>query len=287
VIGVQAGSDAGGIASGGGIVDSHTHLLPDRLARAIRAFFERHLPAGTAYPLDHRQILDRHAADGIGAVWALPYAHKPGMADQLNRSMVDLAAALADHPVEVVPGCTAHPGDPQPGRVVVRAVEAGARVCKLHCSVGDYAADDARLDPVWAAAAEAGIPVVVHAGHAVSGHTHQPELDPIATVAARHPDTTIVLAHSGHPAVGRALSLLDRFPNLFADLTPVVVEPVAVGWAEVVARADRFLFGTDVPNTGIAASVLLERVEGWSLPAGARAAVLGGNARRLVPLPAR
>lgn len=264
------------------IVDSHTHLLPDRLARAIRSFFDEHLPGVMAYDLDHRAVLDRHAADGITAVWSLPYAHKPGMADDLNRAMVEQSAALADHAVEVVPGCTAHAGDDDPGAIIERAAGLGARVVKLHCSVGDYEPDDPRLDPVWRVAGERGLPVVVHAGHGVSGHTEGPELAPLAAVAERHPDTVVIVAHAGHRAHRRALDLLDRFPNVHADLTPVVTESVPLDRDEVLANADRLLFGTDAPNTAIPAAEQLAHVRAWRLPPEVEAAVLGGNAHRLV-----
>jgi hypothetical protein len=269
-------------ATVGGVVDSHTHLLPDRLAHAIRRFFDQHMTGGLRYPIDPDQVLDRHAADGITAVWTLPYAHKPAMARALNADMLSLGRALADHPVEVVVGCTVHAADQDPGGIVAAAAAAGARVVKLHCSVGDFDADDPRLDPVWAVAAERSLPVVVHAGHAVSGHTEHDELAAIDRVASRHPACRLVLAHAGHRAHRQALALLDAHPNLYADLTPVVDEPVPLDRDEVLARADRLLFGTDAPNTAIDAGQLLAHVRSWRLPAEVEAVVLGGNARRLV-----
>lgn len=266
----------------GGIVDSHTHLLPIRLASAIRRFFEQHMPGGLRYPLDARQVLDRHAADGISAVWTLPYAHKPGMAAQLNADVAALGRDLADHPVAVVVGCTAHAADDDPGGIVAAAADEGARVVKLHCSVGGFAADDPRLDPLWAVAAERALPVVVHAGHAVSGHTEPDELGPVDRVAARHPGCRLVLAHAGHRAHREALALLDRHPNLHADLTPVVDDPVPITADEVLARPGRLLFGTDAPNTAVAAAELLATIRSWRLPADVEADVLGGTARRLI-----
>jgi predicted TIM-barrel fold metal-dependent hydrolase len=241
------------------------------------------MPGGLQYPIEHRQVLDRHAADGIAAVWTLPYAHKPGMARELNQAMVALGRDLADHPVEVVVGCTVHVADDDPGAIVAAAADAGAKVAKLHCSVGAFEADDPRLAPVWSTAAERGMPVVIHAGHAVSGHTELDELGPIDRVAARHPDCRVILAHAGHRAHRGALALLDAHPNLYADLTPVVDEPVPLQADDVVARADRLLFGSDAPNTALPAAALLAHIRAWQLPPQVEAAVLGGNARRLVP----
>lgn len=264
------------------MVDSHVHLLPDRLAHAIRGFFQQMGPLPFAYPLDPPTVLERHAADGFATVWTLPYAHKPGMAGRLNADIARLAGEWSVGPVQVVPGCTVHPGDPAPAADLAAAVEAGARVLKLHCSVGGYAPDDPRLDGVHATAAELGVPVVLHVGHGVAGTTQAEELGAVDRLAATHPDTTIVIAHTAHPATTAAVELLDRHPNLHADLTPVLLHPVEVTGEVLAALPDRFLLGTDAPNTGLSAVALLDLLEGMGLSDDVWAAVTGGNARRLV-----
>lgn len=263
-------------------VDCHTHLLPDRLAMAIRRFFAAQGVADFAYSLDHRSVLDRHHADGIDAVWNLPYAHKAGIASSLNESMLEVTAALADHAVAVVPGCTVHPADDDPTADFHTAIDAGARVLKLHCSVGDYAPDDRRLAAVLDAAGARGVPVVIHAGHGVEGFTAADELGPVANALAEHHDTTIILAHFGHHAFDEAVALLEEHPNLVADLTPVVNSPVPITAAIADRFADRILFGSDAPNTGHAAGVLIDRLRTTGASDETLAAVLSGNARRLV-----
>jgi len=174
------------------IVDAHTHLLPDRLARKIRAFFEEHLTTELVYEIDHTKVLDRHHADGITAVWNLPYAHKADIASGLNDAMLEISSALAAHPVEVIAGCTVHPEDPDPAEELRRALAAGARIVKLHCSVGNFELDDPRLGDALAVAGELGAPVVYHAGHAISGSTAVEDLGPLAAAARAHPATTFV-----------------------------------------------------------------------------------------------
>jgi uncharacterized protein len=61
--------------AGAGIVDSHVHLLPERLGAKVRAFFEMGGPVPFAYPLDHGQVAEQVAAEGITTVWTLPSAH--------------------------------------------------------------------------------------------------------------------------------------------------------------------------------------------------------------------
>jgi predicted TIM-barrel fold metal-dependent hydrolase len=261
------------------VVDAHAHLLPTRLAEKVRAFFAP-IADQLVYPIDHDAVLRRHEADGIAELWNLPYAHKPGVADGLNEASAAIAARPG--PVAIVGGATVHPGDDDPGGVVRRAVdELGLRVLKLHCSVGSFDADDRRLDPVWALAAERRVPVVVHVGHADSGLTEAGELAALAIAAGRHPGAAIVIAHCGHPAVDRALDVLEAHPNVHADLTPVLGSPPDLPLERIAAVADRLLFGTDAPNTGISAADHLAAVRALPLGPDQIEAVTGGTARRL------
>ena len=239
-------------------VDVHTHLLPRRLAERIRAFFAQRMGADDlAYTLNYEQLLDRHVASGIETVWNLPYAHKAGMARALNDTMLEIADELSNRGIRIVSGCTVHPDDPDPADDLATAVHNGARVLKLHCSVGDYQPTHPALNPVLAAAGDLGIPVTIHAGHAISGHTAPSELQPIAEVVELHPATTFILAHSGHHSYADAVGMMRRHLNLMCDLTPVIREPVPITTQDAEEFKGRFLFGTDAPNTGLTATQLL------------------------------
>jgi predicted TIM-barrel fold metal-dependent hydrolase len=272
------------------VVDAHTHLLPPRLQAAIRDFFfARGFPGdGFAYPADPAEACDRLAAEGITEAWSLPYARRPGSAAELNASMARFAAAHTDGAaVTVIGGCTVHPADDRPAGLVRAAVEdLGLRVLKLHCSVGDFAADDRRLDPVWEYVSAVALPVVLHAGHAPDGHTEAAELAPVAAVARRHPDARIIIAHCGHAASSVALRLVAEHPGLHADLTPVLHQPVRPDPAALAAVAGKVLFGSDAPNTGLSVSSLLAGLAGadgdGGLTAADQAAITGGTAQRLI-----
>ena len=270
------------------VVDAHVHLLPPRLQAAIRGFFHaRGFPGdGFAYPADPAEACDRLAAEGIGEVWSLPYARRPGSAADLNTAMARFAAAHAEGAaVRVIGGCTVHPADGDPASLVRTAVEdLGLRVLKLHCSVGDFAPDDRRLDPVWEYVSAVALPVVLHAGHAPDGHTEAAELAPVAAVARRHPAARIIIAHCGHAASDEALRLVAEHPGVHADLTPVLHEPVRPAPAQLAALAGKLLFGSDAPNTGLTVSDLLAGLAGadGEISAQARAAITGGTAQRLL-----
>ena len=134
---------------------------------------------------------------------------------------------------------------------------------------------------MFAVAAERRLPVVVHLGHDVSGHTEASELAALDRVATAHPEAPIVLAHCGHHAAREALAVLDAHPSLCADLTAVGSSPVDLAADDIARRSDRFLFGSDAPNTPFTVGESLARVRALALPPDVEAAVLGGNAERL------
>ena len=269
------------------IVDAHVHLHPGRLAVKVRAFMQQPSPDGTArlpmaYGIDPDEVLAAMAAEGVERVWSFSYAHKPGVAVGLNEASAALAGATRDGPLPVMGGGTIHPADDDPGAIVTDAVDRlGLGVLKLHCSVGAFDVDDPRLDPVFAVAAERRLPVVIHLGHAMDGRTQAGELAALDRVATAHPDAPLILAHSGHEAAREALAVIDAHPCLHADLTPVASSPVDLAAADIAARPDRFLFGSDTPNTPFRVGESLARLRALQLPPGTEAAVLGGNAERL------
>jgi cysteine-rich repeat protein len=229
-------------------VDSHCHIMPDRLAAAIRKFFDDRMGWGRlAYPRVLKDdVLAAQREAGTDAFWALPYAHRAGVAASLNEWTAAEVASLPG----AVDAATFHPDDADLPALVRRAFDVlGLRVAKLHCSVGAFAADDPRLEPLWIAAEERAIPVVVHAGHDVNGRTHAHELAPIDRIARAHAGLRLVIAHAGLPDAHAAFDLLDRHPALHADLTSAHEWAYPLPVERLEALHERLLFGSDCPNT--------------------------------------
>lgn len=259
------------------IVDSHVHLLPERLAAKIRGFFEERGAPRLLYPYAPQPARQALVDAGIARCWSLPYAHRGGVASSLNRWM---AGTFAGDPF-VVPGATAHPDD-DVAEVVAEAGALGLRVFKIHCSVGRFSADDRRLDPLWRRASEMGSPVVVHPGSAHEGTATAEELDAVAATANRWPDARIIVAHFGSPSTARTLDLLSRTRSVHADLTPVVADPVLLPRSAIAGLERRILFGSDTPTVAVSIEDSIARVRAWRLSPEDEAGVLGGNADRLL-----
>jgi len=259
-------------------VDSHVHCFPDRLALAVRGRLQRDglLTAGALLP----DLAESVRAAGFDRAWVLPYAHRPGVAESVN----EWSAAEVPKFPWLVPGATFHPADERFEELVRRGlVELRLRVVKLHCSVGQFSPADPRLEPLWRGAAELRVPVVVHAGQRDGGSSAEDEVDEVISVLERHPQLPLVLAHCGYPNPNRALALMERFPNLYADITPVWTNEIGLP-VEVLERfAGRLLFGSDAPNNPMAADDYARRVDVPGLSDSARAMLFGDAAAALVP----
>lgn len=239
-----------------GLVDIHVHALPPRLQRRVWEYFDQPGPlVGRRWPIAYRWPLRRRtdhlARMGVRAYPALSYAHRPGMAAGLTAWSLELAR----HTPGMLPSATFFP---EPGVLdqVRAALDAGARIFKVHLQVGGFDPGEEVLDPVWGLLAEAGVPVVVHAGSGpvANGHTGP---GPFGAVLARHPRLPAVIAHLGAPEYAGFLALAERYPHTMLDTTMAFTpffSAMAPFPAELLPRlrdlglSGRVLLGTDFPT---------------------------------------
>ncbi|MEU2727284.1 amidohydrolase family protein [Streptomyces griseoviridis] len=238
-----------------GLVDVHTHFMPERVLRKVWAYFDSvgALGGDLDWPITYRHEEDERLAVlrefGVLAFTAMLYPHKPGMAEWLNGWAVEFARRTPDclHTSTLFP-------EPGVERYVREAVERGARVFKAHVQVGAYDPADALLDPVWGLLAEAGVPVVIHCGSGPAPGRHTgPE--PIARVLARHPQLRLVVAHLGMPEYEDFLGLAERYGEVrldttmtFTDFSERLAPFPARALPRLAALGDRVLLGSDFPN---------------------------------------
>ncbi|MET9493895.1 amidohydrolase family protein [Streptomyces sp. NPDC006552] len=237
-----------------GLVDVHTHFMPERVLHKVWAYFDAAGPlVGSEWPITYReeeaQRLARLREFGVVAFTSLFYPHKPGMAEWLN----GWAAGFAARTPDCLHSATFYP-EPGVAAYVRRAVEAGARVFKAHVQVGAYDPNDPLLDPVWGLLAEAGVPVVTHCGSGPAPGRHTGP-GPIARLLARHPRLPLVVAHLGMPEYTGFLDLAERYGQVRLDTTMAFTDfserrapfpPRELG--RLLELGDRVLLGSDFPN---------------------------------------
>jgi predicted TIM-barrel fold metal-dependent hydrolase len=238
-----------------GLADTHVHFYPERMLRKVWRYFDDVSRYGIEWPITYRwsdeDRVAHLAAMGVRAYPALSYAHRPGMAADLTA----WALAFAARTPGCLPAGTFYP-EPDVLDQVDKALAAGVRVFKVHVQVGEFDPRDPLLDPVWGCLADAGTPVVLHAGSGPLPGAHTGP-GPLAEVLARHPRLTAIVAHAGLPEYAEFLDLADRFPRVRLDTTMAFtdfVERMAPYPVDLLPRlrdlglAGRVLLGSDFPN---------------------------------------
>ena len=251
-----------------GLVDIHTHFLPERMMRRVWTHFDEAGPLiGRTWPIEYRWDQDRRLAHlrrlGVRHFTALTYAHKPGMAGDLTDFALDLSTTEPD----CVPSATFFPEDGVLAQVR-SALERGARVFKIHAQVGGFDLREPALDEVWALLAETGTPVVVHVG---SGPVPRPGFtgpDKLEGVLRRHPQLTAVVAHLGAPEYAEFLTLAERYPRVHLDTTMAFTDFFEQGapfpgelLPRLAAMGEKVVLGSDFPNIPYPYARQLEALE--------------------------
>jgi predicted TIM-barrel fold metal-dependent hydrolase len=233
------------------IVDAHVHVFPDRLFAAVQRWFDEH-----GWRIRYRMsaldvvrfLLDR----GVERVVALQYAHKPGMARDLNRFMAELC--------EAEPGvtglATVFPGEPDAAAILHEAFDAGLAGIKLHCHVQGVAPDDPVLDEIWDACTAADRVALIHSGREPRSAAYPVDTHLICgagrveAVLRAHPRLRLCVPHLGADECEAHLRLLERYDNLWLDTTMMLAGyfPIPPPPGLFEARPDRILYGSDFPN---------------------------------------
>lgn len=237
-----------------GLIDVHTHFMPERVLRKVWAYFDSAGPlTGMEWPITYRHDEDERLAllrsFGVLRFTSMLYPHKAGMAAWLN----GWAAGFAERVPDCLHTATFFPEEGVEA-YVAQALEGGARVFKSHLQVGAYDPNDPLLDPVWGLLAEAGVPVVMHCGSGPAPGKHTgPE--PVGRLLARHPRLPLIVAHMGMPEYAEFLALAEAYPRVrldttmaFTDFTEGFTPFPAVERGRLAALGDRILLGTDFPN---------------------------------------
>ncbi len=273
-----------------GLVDVHTHFMPQRVLTKVWDYFDSAGPLlGRTWPITYRfaeaDRVEVLRSFGLRAFTSLNYAHKPDMAAWLNDWSREFAAAVPDCALSA----TFYP-EPSAPEYVRQALEAGARIFKVHVQVGGFAPTDPLLDEVWGQIEEAGTPVVLHVG---SGPRPGEFTGPAgaAEVLRRFPRLRLVFAHMGMPEYADFLDLAERYDNVCLDTTMAFtdfVEQADPFPRELLPRLeqlrDKVVLGSDFPNIPYPYLHQLEAITGLGLSEDWQRAVLYDNGARLLGL---
>jgi hypothetical protein len=244
----------------GRIIDMHSHFFPERLFASIWDWFALR-NWGIRYKMSPAELAITLHEQGVRAFVTYNYAHKPGMAGDLNRWTADFVRGQPG----AIPFATVFPGDEGNVPMLVTLFDEGFAGIKIQPLVSDFYASDPRMNEVYELVVARGKILAVHAGTAPVANRYV-GADHFEPVMRAFPEMKVVVAHMGAFEFERFFRLVREYPNVYLDTSVSFIDPELV--AGLVARgefppleipasfdratllelSDRLLFGSDYPN---------------------------------------
>ncbi|MGH9108488.1 MAG: amidohydrolase family protein [Acidimicrobiales bacterium] len=195
------------------VIDVHHHFLPEEVLARLRSLADgaprlvNDRISITLSPLLADVDAHLEAMDGAGVDLALlTYSGVSVLGPDICRLLNDgLASVEAEHPGVFRGAAHVDPDDPGAADELGRCVtELGFRALALPCSTPAGTLSSPSLDPLWAAAAELDLPIVLHPAMLPNGASTDYGLE---RSCARPFDTTVA-------AVRLLAAVLPRYPSL-------------------------------------------------------------------------
>jgi predicted TIM-barrel fold metal-dependent hydrolase len=238
--------------------------------------FHVHQPRAEAYAA--LELVD--GMDTVGVDVSVVFTYE-GLLHPSPAANDSLAAFVAPRPDRLIAFATVDPRAADAATEIERCVtRLGMRGIKLHPWLQGFSSHEPGLDPICETAARLAVPVLFHDGTPPFSTPLQ-----LASLAQRHPETTIVLGHGGlHDLWREAIAAVQTTPNVHLCMCG------APGYAmrRIVAECpiDRLLFGTDgglrpepIPRYAV---LRIRQLDELGLDPAQRSAILVDNPRRLL-----
>ncbi|MCL5966070.1 MAG: amidohydrolase family protein [Deltaproteobacteria bacterium] len=162
----------------------------------------------------------------------------------------------------------------------------GFRGLKLYPPYQHYHLNDQRIYPLYQAAEDLGIPVLIHTGSSVFKGSRMKYGDPLDLddVAVDFPRLNLVMAHSGRGFwYDRAFFLSKLHSNVHMELSGLPPSKLLTYFPELDRITDKVIFGSDWPGMPWIRRNM-EAISELPLPAEGIENILGGNAARVLHL---
>ncbi len=188
----------------------------------------------------------------------------------------------------LIPFCDVNPHlNTDLGEALRRRVgDEGFRGVKLYPTYQHFYLNDVRLYPLYQAAQELGIPVLIHTGSSVFKGSRIKYGDPLLLddVANDFPSLNLVMAHAGRGFwYDRAYVLSRRHPHVYMEISGLPPSKLLTYFPELARNTDKVIFGSDWPGMP-SIRENMDAITRLPLPAEGVERILGANAAQLLNL---
>lgn len=248
------------IPAGVEVFDAHAHIGADLDGREMTAGGMR----------------ARMEAAGVTRSIVFPL-NDPNARDDFSGPNDVVWSAYEEHPDHFVPFFRLNPHRDYETEFE-RCVERGFAGLKLHPVSQKFELDDPRVVRLFGMAAEADLPVLIHAGFAM-----QRIVKPLLPTLEQHPTLRLILGHAAMVEVLDAVRAFEDNPNVLFETSVVRSRDLYVLFGHL--DPSRVCYGSDIPYGDLPSTLhaTLAAAEAAGVPDSALPGVLAGNIRRWFP----
>ncbi len=245
------------IPAGVEVFDAHAHIGADIDGRTMTADGMR----------------DRMEAAGVRRAIVFPL-NDPNARDDYSGPNDVVWNAYEEHPDLFVPFFRLNPHlnyEAEFGR----CVERGFGGLKLHPVSQHFELDDPRVVRLFEMAAEADLPVLIHAGFAM-----QRIVEPLVPTVEALPELRLILGHAAMIEVLDAVRAFEEHPNVLFETSVVRAKDLYVLFSSL--DPSRICYGSDIPYGDLPSTLhaTLAAAEAAGVPEAALPGILSENIRR-------
>jgi predicted TIM-barrel fold metal-dependent hydrolase len=264
------------------IVDVHTHAFADDLAGRATPALAEHGGVVASYDGTITGLIGSMDRAGVAVSVVQPVATKPSQVRTINDWAARVNRPDATSARRIVAFGAMHPDFEEPAVEIARMADMGLPGIKMHPGFQEYVPDEPRLRPIYEAARDQGLWMLLHAGGDIVPVTPHGTPETYVQVLDEWPGLKLILAHMGGWRFWEAAAehIIGRDVYLDTAYTPGHLPDSEFVSLVREHGADRVMFGSDGPWADQATEI--RKLQTIGLNEAELSAVLGGNAQRVL-----
>ncbi len=233
------------------VIDAHVHLFPDNLFESIWQWFEK-FGWPIRYQFSSQEAIEFLLSRGVKQIVGLHYAHRPGVARELNAYMAKLCRSYQ----QLTGMATVYPGENGADQILTEAFDKGLSGVKLHCHVQCFDMLGPAMHAIYKLCAENQKPLIMHVGREPKSPAYPCDpyelcsADRLEQVIKTYSGLRVCVPHLGADEFESYRRLLENYDNLWLDTTMTLADYLPFSNIPDLGemRTDRLIFGSDFPN---------------------------------------